>query len=84
MMTGSTLETLDSSKLAACTSQVSYLHFIDFVLACFGEFIFFELVLVADSGREKEMIIIRGANFYCYEAATDSTEAVLKMTSRHN
>ncbi len=30
-MTGSTQETLDSSKLAACTSQVSYLHFMDFV-----------------------------------------------------
>lgn len=40
----------------------------------------FELVRVADSGREKEMIIIRGANFYCYEAATDSTEAVLKIS----
>ena len=30
------------------------------------------------------MIIIRGANFYCYEAATDSTEAVLKILRWHH
>lgn len=86
-MTGLTQETLDSSKLAACTSQVSYLHFIDFVLVCFGEFIFLSwFVWLTQEGKRKWSSSEEPTSTAMRLQLTRRKRCLryLKMTSPHN